>query len=196
MLDELAPALRAGLRHARSTSGPVPPALRDPTRLGGDSDAVLAVVRAAVESDDAFRAAVAASTTEEEVGATGWAWLLRLPGWDERLFEVVVVARHAADERLRSRDLRSAARRLEASERRLDAARARMADLEAGLATAEEERLAAVEAARGWRGGPRRAGAGGGGAAQPPDRRPGRRPALPRPSSARSGPPGARPRPG
>jgi predicted RNA-binding protein with PIN domain len=151
VLAALAPALRAALRHARSASGPAPPALRDLTELDSEGDAVLAVVRAAVESDDAFRAAVAASTDEAHVGATGWAWLHRLPGWDERLIDVVLTARHASGERAAARELRSVTRRLEASERRLERARSRSADVERRLDVVEQERAAAVDSAARWR---------------------------------------------
>ena len=196
VLAALAPALRAALRYARMSPVAAPPTLRDLTRLDRDRRAVLAIARSAVEADDGFRAAVAATTTEAEVGVTGWAWLLRSPGWDERLIEVVLAGRHATGDRDRDRDERSAARRLEAAERRLAAAEVR--------ARADAE--SALPAGRG--------GAAGRGCG---DGTSGDRPTTssnagwwccataslphwatssgPRPSSARSGRPAARPRP-
>jgi len=93
----------------------------------------LRTVEQAIERDDTFRAQVAASVAEVDVGRPSWLWLARPDGWAAELDGLVDEVRAAEDEVAARHDV--------------DALRSEVARLEAALAAATE-RAAAAEAER------------------------------------------------
>lgn len=145
------PAVEAALALARRGGAELPPrrpppALRPLLRFAKlPTQAVSAVVRL-LDSDEDFRAQVAESTSEEEVGKASWLFLARPEGWEEELAVLLDVARsaHAADAEDRVTD--EMRRRLADAEDELRRTRLRLESAEQGSAAAEaalaEERRA------------------------------------------------------
>ena len=117
-----------------------PPPLRRFMRFKRLAGPAVDVVRACVEGDDEFRRRVRDATSEAEVGAAGWLWLDRPPGWKERLAELAAAAEHAAaaaDERRQERD---AERRVAAAEEARRSAEAAVVAEQRRRAESDDER--------------------------------------------------------
>jgi predicted RNA-binding protein with PIN domain len=117
------------------------------TRL---STAALQAIARVVDSDDAFRARVAAAVDEDEVGRAGWLWLARPDGYLDEIELLEKDAASAAAADAEDREERDARRRLAAAQaaadRATEAARAQARetdDLRGELADERSRRAAA-----------------------------------------------------
>jgi len=130
---------------------PAPPALRPFLHFVKLPPPAVVAARRAVDADDDFRARVAETVTEVEVGRAGWLWLTRPPDWEAEL-ESLASGRAEAGEAAAERKAENEARRrlagAEAATQRAEAAAA-SAQAESARATAalaEERRARRVAA--------------------------------------------------
>jgi len=126
---------------------PPPTALRPYLTFAKQNPRSLDAIARVVESDDEFRARVAAAVDEDGVGRAGWLWLTRPAGWDDELAALEADSSARAADAAEQREERAATRRLAAAQaavaRAEEAAAARAADVD-GLRSV----LAAEQAAR------------------------------------------------
>ncbi|MBA2280315.1 MAG: hypothetical protein H0W25_03640, partial [Acidimicrobiia bacterium] len=119
---------RAGEREVPAVAAPA--ALRRFVNFAKLPDPALDVARRVLDEDEAFRARVAASVTEEAVGRPGWVFLTRPDGWQAEL-----------DGFRKQAAVHEVATREDRSERE---AQRRLAGAEAALARTETAALAAT----------------------------------------------------
>lgn len=155
----LRPALEAAVVVARegeeeTPAVPAPTSLRPFLRFAKLPSRALAMTRRALEGDEEFRARVADSVSEADVGRAGWLYLTRPDGWEEQLAGLVEGAETVAREQADRRAEHDARRRLAAvqeaarkAEEVAGAARAEAAESAAALAEERRARQAAVETA-------------------------------------------------
>jgi predicted RNA-binding protein with PIN domain len=149
------PAVEAALEVARkgllaNPSVDAPSGLRRYLGFTKLSAATLRAIARVVESDDEFRARVAAKVDEKDVGRAGWLWLTRPDGWSEEVERLQHEADAAASAVAAERSERSARRKLKAAREAADKAAAKARahaeetdKLRSGLA---EERVRRTEA--------------------------------------------------
>lgn len=147
----LRPALEAAVVVARTGQAasppvPAPRALRPVLGFTHLPDASLALVRRAVEDDEAFRRQVRDAVDGEVLGRGPWLFLDRPEGWEEELRALSGVARQREEAAERDRSEASAVRRLARAEVALsvleaDLVTARRTAGESGERLAEERRL-------------------------------------------------------
>ncbi|QXC62313.1 NYN domain-containing protein [Aquihabitans sp. G128] len=73
---------------------PAPSGLRTVLGFSRLSAAAYAIIRRAIDEDEAFRGRVAAAASEAEVGRAGWLWLQRPIGWEDDPSLAVAVDDH------------------------------------------------------------------------------------------------------
>ena len=182
----LRPAIEAAVAVARAgeedtPAVPAPPALRPFLQFAKLPARAIVAAQRAVDGDDEFRARVAESVSEDDVGRAGWLWLTRPPGWDADLESLAHGLAEAGEAQAERRAENEARRRLagaEAATQRAEAAaaaaQAESARAAAALAEERRARRAAAQeaedlarrleqAAGRARPGPGRAGPGAGG---------------------------------
>lgn len=133
------PAVEAALAVARQGLAadppvPPPPALRRFLGFTKLSTPALRAIARVVDTDDTFRARVAADVGEDDVGHAGVLWLTRPDGWADELARLEAEDAAAAAEQADTREERDARRRLAsaraAAERATAAAQLRAAKLD------------------------------------------------------------------
>lgn len=137
--EVLRPACEAAVEVARLGASaqpplPTPGPLRPLVRLRTVPDRALPAVRRVLDGDEAFRAVVAAATTEELVGRASYLFLHRPEGWERSLATEAGVLLDAATEAEEARAEATAARQLAAVEEALRRSQADAAELRAALA--------------------------------------------------------------
>ena len=146
-------AVKVAAGNSRRTSTvTVPAAMRPYLKAQKLGPAALRTVRAAVESDELFRAAVADRATADHVDEIGRLWLARPDGWADRVAELVHEHEASAAAATAVGVAAAAeARRREAAERKRAAVEQQLADARAKVAalaaqadelSAERDRLA------------------------------------------------------
>ena len=152
----LRPALEAALALARAGEEEKPPVpapvpLRPFLRFARLPRPALAATRRVLDTDEEFRARVAAAADEHAVGRPGWLFLTRPEGWQGELEALVAAAAEEADEEADRRSEQDARRRLAGAEeaarraeQAAEVARREAADAGAALADERRARLAAV----------------------------------------------------
>jgi predicted RNA-binding protein with PIN domain len=127
------PQIRSALEHAlevsrgwgRKRDTPLPGRVQElvNSRRRDPPSGWTTTMRRALELDDAFRAEVAASATEETLGRQAWLWLARPEGWQEELGGILAEAQQAADaeksDRLAKIHLDDVERRLSRAEKEI-----------------------------------------------------------------------------
>ena len=106
LIGALERAVVTARRDASTVDAPAPPAkLRPVLRFAKLPSRALQTVRAVLDSDDEFRARVAAGATENDLGRASWLFLERPEGWDEE-FELLSAAavEESEDERASRRE--------------------------------------------------------------------------------------------
>lgn len=108
------------------------------------SPATLRAIALVVDSDDGFRARVAAEVNQDDVGPAGWLWLTRPQGWSDGVARLQEDADAAAGAAAAARSERNARRKLKAARTATDKAeakaRARAAELDEVRAHLADER--------------------------------------------------------
>ncbi|HTJ75144.1 MAG TPA: NYN domain-containing protein [Acidimicrobiales bacterium] len=118
---------------------PAPTPLRPFLQFAKLPGKAVGAARRAVESDEEFRARVAETVAEEDVGRAGWLWLTRPPGWEADLDELARDADQAGEAAAERRAENEARRRLAGAE-----AATQRAEAAAAAALAEAARASEV----------------------------------------------------
>ena len=150
-LDKLLrPAIEAVVAVARAgeedtPAVDAPPALRPFLHFAKLPTRAVVAAQRAVDADDEFRARVAETVTEDDVGRAGWLWLTRPPGWEgdlQSLANGVAEAGEAAADRRAENEARRRLAGAEAATQRAEAAAAaaQAESARAAAALAEERR--------------------------------------------------------
>jgi predicted RNA-binding protein with PIN domain len=126
---------------------PVPPALRPVLRFKRLPAQALLTVANVLDTDDEFRARVAAAIERDDVGRVAWLWITRPSGWDDELPALIdeLDADPVPPERERDAD-KALRRRVEGAERAAARATERAGRAEAELDRVRHELADAREA--------------------------------------------------
>ena len=157
-LDKLLrPALEAAVAVARAGEEdtpvlPAPAPLRPFLNFAKLRGQAVVAARRAVDGDEEFRARVAESVDEDDVGRAGWLWLTRPDGWEEELQaleqDVAEAGEAAADQRAENEARRRLAGAEAATQRAEATAAAAQAESARAAAALAEERRARRAAAQ------------------------------------------------
>ncbi len=124
-LAQLRPALQLALDSADPLSHPLPGRVRNLVRNRRLPANWALTMRQVIEEDDGFRAMVAASAEEDQLGRLAWLWLTRPEGWSAELDALVQAAVEADDQ---EKGLRRAEERIAELEAELAGVRADAGD--------------------------------------------------------------------